>query len=113
MKTTSDYSSNFSGFNVYYPNDHVDTFDTGDKLHATIEIKGHGVLRSFGFEPGKIGPLYPGSGKVIDTHGKWKTLSYTGDSVSSDQLIYHGLDFYVYRNPNTDLYVRNLDVTIN
>ena len=111
--TTAGNLQNFSGFYVWYSNDHGDTFDTGDKLHATIEVKGHGTLRSFGFEMGTVDPVYPGTGKVIDTHGKWETISYTGDSYSSDSTRFKGLNFYVYRNPNTDLYVRNLDVTIN
>lgn len=102
----------FSGFYVAYSNDHGDTFDTGDKLHATIEVKGYGRLERFGFESGKASLYYGGTGKLIDTHGKWETLSYTSDSRSSDYP-WRGLTFYVYREPNTDLYVRNLDVTIN
>ena len=107
-------TSKCSGFNVVYPNNHGDTFDTGDKLHATIEVKGHGTLERFGFEMGKVTSLYAGAGKVIDTHGKWETISYTSDSrPSNSPWPYRGLSFYVYRNPNTDLYVRNLNVTIN
>lgn len=114
METTTGNSLIVGGFNVSYSNDHGDTFDTGDKLHATIEVKGHGMLERFGFEMGKVIPLYAGAGKVIDTHGKWETISYTSDSrPSKSSWPYRGLSFYVYRNPNTDLYVRNLNVTIN
>lgn len=110
--STMKASTAYGGFYVVYPNNHGDTYDTGDKLHATIEVKGHATLERFGFEMGKASLYYPETGKVIDTHGKWETLSYTSDSRSSDYP-WKGLAFYVYREPNTDLYVRNLDVTIN
>ena len=111
--STMNASTDFGGFYVGYSNDHGDTFDTGDKLHATIEIKGHGTLHAFGFETGNVSPIYPGAGKSIDTHGEWETLSYTSDSVPSGSMPHKGLIFYVNREPNTDLYVRNLDATIN
>lgn len=113
METTTRNSSTFGGFYVWYPNNHGDTFDTGDKLHATIEVKGHGTLHSFGFEMGNISPYYSGAGRVIDTHGKWETIRYTSDSGPSNPTQCRGLVFYVKCNPNTDLYVRNLNVTIN
>lgn len=113
-RLTSDASapntSQCSGFYVWYKSNNGDTFDTGDTLTATVKVKGVAHLRSFGFEPSYTSTY---NDKLINTHGQWQTLTFSGKSRAKDACSNRGLSFFVYYYPNTDISVKDLYVPIN
>lgn len=98
-----------AGFYVHYKNTNGNTFDTGDSLNASVQVKGVGHLYAFGSDGG------PGTvpSQQINTHGQWQTLTYQLTLKSADDIYFRSLVFYLYYQPNTDLYVRNVDVQIH
>ena len=105
--STMPADGHYAGFYVWYKNTNGNTFGTGDSLNASVQVKGVGYLCAFGFENGQDSPY---KAQQINTHGQWQTLTYHSPSKAAG---YGGLVFYLYYQPNTDLYVRNVDAQIH
>lgn len=106
--STMPADGHYAGFYVWYSNGHNNAFDAGDSLNTSIQVKGVGHLCAFGFEWGQDDPYM--HSQQINTHGQWQTLTYRSPSRAVGS---RGLVFYLYYQPNTDLYVRNVDVQIH
>lgn len=98
-----------AGFYVHYKNTNGNTFDAGDSINASVQVKGVGYLCEFGSDGG------PGTirSQQINTHGHWQTFTYQLTLKSAGDIYFSSLVFYLYYQPNTDLYVRNVDAQIH